>query len=154
MARAVVYLLELIGLFGLIGIVAFISWTKMILGAVLSLVGAFFPRVGGRDSADRGSGEINIQQIAIRMIGGVRVLVVIGGIILIVGSILDGHEGYVRDRDTTLARQEARRALSQQQIDRLINGMRDEVREVGDPEARDRIEHGFNEIRDEAENAF
>ena len=58
MGRIVLYLLELIGLGGLLVFITFIKWTNVALGAVLSIVGAFFPQVRRlRTQAGEGAGE-------------------------------------------------------------------------------------------------
>lgn len=140
MGRAALYMMELLGLIGMIGIMSYIAWTKMLLGAALSMVGAFFPRIQGHDATDRGSGKINMHKIAISMVGGVRVLVVIGGIILIVGAVLDGHTGYVEAKEKEAAQDVASRQMTQQQMDAIIGNLRSKLQKPDEALSRQQID--------------
>lgn len=97
MARVVEFLLELVGLGALMSLLAFVTWTKMALGAILALAGAYFPTLRKREDVP-GSAQINLQKIAVQLRGGARFAVVIAGLVLIIGAMLDGHEGYLRQR--------------------------------------------------------
>ena len=140
MGRAALYMMERLGLIGMIGIMSYIAWTKMLLGAALSMVGAFFPRVHGHDATDRGSGKINMHKIAISMVGGVRVLVVIGGIILIVGAVLDGHTSYVEAKEKEAAQDVASRQMTQQQMDEIISNLRSKLQKPDEALSRQQID--------------
>jgi hypothetical protein len=88
--RGLMYLLELLGVAGIVGLIAFIPWTKMALGAVLAFLGAFFPT---RNVAQaQGQGEVRWKQVIAKFSGGVRVGVVIAGMILLIGALLDGYQ--------------------------------------------------------------
>lgn len=69
---------------------AFISWTKVALGAALVVVGAFFPH-STSDKAS-GSGAIKIAGIFITLRGSLRVGVVIAGLALIVDEGIEANE--------------------------------------------------------------
>ncbi len=66
------YLIELTAAGGLIFVLSFVSWTKVVLGAVLTAVGAFFPY----SSADKskGSGALKIGGAHITLRGSLRVV--------------------------------------------------------------------------------
>lgn len=92
-AKAILYLMELVGVGGLLGLLGFITWTKMGLGAALSLLGAFFPELHVKNN-EQGEGKIDAGKVSVVFRGGLRFVVVVAGLVLIVGSVLDGHEGF------------------------------------------------------------
>ena len=127
MVRAVVYLCELVGVGGLIGLVAYISWTKMALGSALSLLGAFFPELHMKREGT-GEGKIDAGNIKVVFRGGLRFVVVVAGLVLIVGAVLDGHEGF-QDKLLTHEREKSSlmNRLSEEYPDKLIlNQLRQE----------------------------
>jgi hypothetical protein len=83
--REIELFLEYLGLAGIIGILAFITWTKMLLGAVVTIVGAFFPSRNS-DKAT-GTGTIKWSQFNVAFKGSLRIGVIIAGIVLIVGLL-------------------------------------------------------------------
>ncbi len=93
MYRFIPDILELLGLFGIVGILAFVSWTKMLLGALMTTIGAFFPNFR-RGESDHGHGTISVWGMKAALRGSLRFGVVFGGIVLIIGAILDGHTGW------------------------------------------------------------
>jgi len=97
MAKAIWYLLELLGIGGLVGLLAYITWTKMALGSALSLLGAFFPELHAKES-EQGEGTIDAGKVKVVFRGGLRFVVVISGLVLIVGAVLDGHEKYKEEK--------------------------------------------------------
>ncbi len=101
MSKVIIYILELIGIGGLIGLMAYISWTKMALGASLSLLGAFFPELQAKEESP-GQGTINAGKVKVVFRGGLRFVVVVSGMILIVGAVLDGHDSYKQKKVSVL----------------------------------------------------
>ncbi len=91
MARILMYLLELVGVAGIVGLLVFIPWTKMALGAALTFLGAFFPTV--RPTQTSGGGEVRWHRVLARFSGGIRVGVVLGGLVLLIGAVLAGVDG-------------------------------------------------------------
>jgi hypothetical protein len=103
MAKVLTYLLELGGVGGIVALLAFIPWTKLALGGVLAFLGAFFPNFGGT-KVDRQGGyaQIKVLNILLKMSGGLRFGLVLAGLIVLVGAILDGHQGYVANQANTV----------------------------------------------------
>jgi hypothetical protein len=92
---AFTYLSEL-GVFSTtIGTISFIPWTKMTLGAALTVIGAFFPTKN--QGNDRGEATITMFGSKITIRGAARFGVIVGGILLILGSIFDGYNGYTKN---------------------------------------------------------
>jgi hypothetical protein len=90
--RVGMYLLQLVGLVGILGLVSYISWTKMVLGAVLTIIGALFPQ--GTSDVQSGQGTLKFAKASVVLKGSLRIGIVLGGIILLIGAVLDGYEGY------------------------------------------------------------
>ena len=85
-------ILEYVGVAGIIGLISFVSWTKLALGAVLTFLGAFFPKAGARkESLEGGNAQIKVLNIFLKMSGGLRFGVVLAGLIVLAGSLLDAH---------------------------------------------------------------
>lgn len=126
MSKALLYLLELLGVAGIVGLIAFIPWTKMALGATLSFLGAFFPTI--KAANPQGEGEVSLKNFVARFSGGIRVGVVLGGVILIVGALLDGYEEKERN-DKELARKlyeeilGENATLSRDELRRILEGV-------------------------------
>lgn len=91
------YIMESLGIIGLVGLISYITWTKMALGAALSLLGAFFPELHIKEGG-KGEGTIDIGKVKVVFRGGLRFVVVIAGLVLIVGAVLDGHQGYKQNQ--------------------------------------------------------
>jgi hypothetical protein len=87
--RGFIYFLELLGIAGITGLLAFIPWTKMALGAVLAFLGAFYPTL--KVVPTKGQGEIQWKQMIAKFSRGAGIAVVLAGIILHIGAILDGY---------------------------------------------------------------
>ena len=106
MSKLLPQILELLGMFGVIGLIPFLSTAKVMLGAALTTIGAFFPRFR-HDEPDHGKGTITIGKIKAAVEGPCRFAVVFGGIILIVGSFGDAHvkwkEAHLASPDTVTA---------------------------------------------------
>ncbi|MEQ1953188.1 hypothetical protein [Mesorhizobium sp. CN2-181] len=90
-------LLLLIGEMGVFAAIfaalAFVSWTKMTLGAVLTFVGAFFPNLKqGNEGESRAT--IKLLGAEISFSGVVKFGVIVGGVILIIGSVVEGASTY------------------------------------------------------------
>lgn len=98
MSRIVIYLLELLGLIGIVGMLAFIPWTKMALGGALAAIGAFFPRL--QEEKDR-PGKLTLKHKAIQVMlnGGPRFALVSAGIVVLLGALLDGHDGLAKKQE-------------------------------------------------------
>ncbi len=82
-------LLRFVGLGFLLLYLQSVSWTKIMLGGFLCLIGAFFPR-GKVDQEKEGKAKISFGKLSFELRGGVRFAVVIAGIILIFVSVYDG----------------------------------------------------------------
>lgn len=94
------FIFELVGLGGLVLVISYITWTKMLLGSVITLVGAFFPEMRSKEK-QHGEGEINAGNFRVVFSGGLRFAVVIAGIILIIGSVVDGFQGAAKENITS-----------------------------------------------------
>jgi hypothetical protein len=96
MKQYVEWTLELIGLGGLITLLVFVKWTNVILGSVLSLIGAFFPQLRS-NRAGAGEAKTTFGKISVAFQGSLRYGVVIAGIILIIGGIVSGFQDWQRE---------------------------------------------------------
>lgn len=120
MGRALMYLLELIGVGGIVGLMAFIPWTKMALGGALTFLGAFFPSLKDERQATTGDGQLTWQKIILKFRGGIRFGVVMGGVVLLVGAVLEGHEGFTKKKEIEeAARAQARAELYEKLRERI-----------------------------------
>jgi hypothetical protein len=81
-------ILEFVGLGGIILMISLVSLTKMALGAILTIVGAFYP--SNVDDKTPGQANINIAKAKAAFKGSLRYGVILGGVILIMGAIVDG----------------------------------------------------------------
>lgn len=119
--------LEFIGLGGLIAIFAYIPWTQMVLGAVLTMVGAFYPH----SSADKakGQGHLNSARFSALFKGSLRAGVVIAGILLIIGAVVDGY-----------SRKEARDEIEKELAGNSIRRIPSSTPNATDPRLRQRLE--------------
>ncbi|MGL6313088.1 hypothetical protein [Vibrio sp. WXL103] len=97
MHKYITYIIEVLGLVSAVGLISYISWTKMILGSALALLGAFFPEIN-RKTEEEGQAQVQVGKINVSFRGGLRFAVVVAGIILIVGSLGDGVDNMVDDR--------------------------------------------------------
>jgi hypothetical protein len=83
---------ELIGFFGLLGAIPFVAWTKMTLGAVLTLAGAYFSHLRPNRTSG-GALELDTGRTRVRYSGGLSLFVwgcvSIAGLILIFSAGLD-----------------------------------------------------------------
>ena len=82
---------HLVGFYSGILIVGFIPMTKMTLGAILTLFGAFFPRFahGKDDYAGHASVRVG-ERITVDFHGTLRFSVIVAGIVLIAASVVEG----------------------------------------------------------------
>jgi membrane-associated protease RseP (regulator of RpoE activity) len=76
------------------------SWTKMTLGAFLSLIGAFFPKNDKDKKEEKGEAKISFSKLSFILKGSIRFAVVIAGIILIMGSIYEGVAGVENSKNS------------------------------------------------------
>ena len=83
--KSIPYLLELAAAGGLIFVFAFVSWTKVALGAALTMAGVFFPH-STSDKAS-GTGSLKLAGVNITLRGSLRVGVLLAGLVII------GYEG-------------------------------------------------------------
>jgi len=65
---------------------------------------------------------------------------VIGGIILIVGAVLDGHTGYVEAKEKEAAQDVASRQMTQQQMDEIISNLRSKLQKPDEALSRQQID--------------
>ena len=87
LATMLPYLVELGAASFLLLFFAFITWTKVALGAALTVVGAFFPH-STSDKAT-GTGALKIGGASITLKGSLRVGVVLAGIALVINEGID-----------------------------------------------------------------
>ena len=116
MNRLLTHILELLGIGGLVWLLAFIPWTKMALGGALALLGAFFPTITEHSRTSVEQGHITWSKLLIKFRGTVRFAVVVAGIVLIVGAVLDGYEGRERNSPGHVAANAVARFLSQKAL--------------------------------------
>ena len=95
MARELVYLIEFISVSGIIVLFAFIPWTKFTLGLALAIAGAFLPSMKEARQNKNASGEITFQNMVMKFNGGIRIAVVMGGLIVLTGAMIDAKKEYV-----------------------------------------------------------
>jgi len=88
MKQIIIYLLELGAVSGLLLFITFVSWTKLALGSVLTVAGAFLPQ--GTADALNGRGKLKLLGVEITLSGVLRIGVVIGGLALITGEAVNG----------------------------------------------------------------
>jgi uridylate kinase len=97
-----IYFCELLGLGSLLLIIKFIPFSKSVMGVVLSLTGAFFPELN-KGKKERGEGTIDAGKIKVILKGGVRFAVVMGGLVLIVGAVLEGYGDYQKKKSQEIS---------------------------------------------------
>jgi hypothetical protein len=97
MRRAIEFLIELVGVGGVAALLVFVTWTKVLLGAFLAFLGAFFPSLKDSRQQVHADAHISFRQLVLKVTGSVRVAVIAGGLILIVGGLIDAHDGYPRN---------------------------------------------------------
>jgi hypothetical protein len=90
--------MEYMGVIALVGLFVFVPITKMVLGAILTVVGAFFPTVQSANKKDEGKGKISLFKVAVTLSGGIRFAVIFAGVILLIGSILEGYKNYDKQK--------------------------------------------------------
>src|SRR5262245_28096722 len=69
---------------------AFGSWTKLTMGGLLTLAGAFFPTPGRWNKGADGSGTVKAGPVSVAIKGGVRFAVVVSGIVVLVSAAFEG----------------------------------------------------------------
>jgi hypothetical protein len=153
MPRVLLYLLELIGVGGIIGLMAFIPWTKMALGGALAFLGAFFPSLKDARQSQSGDGQLTWRKVAVKFSGGVRFAVVMGGIVLLVGAVLEGHDGFTKVKEVGAKLEaEARTKRLQRAFERLEaqkNVTREYVPYAGDDDLSDTYRFLLEELAKE-----
>lgn len=77
-----------------------VSWTKMLLGGFLSIVGAFFPTQDAKKKEQGGEALITANKLSIRIKGGIRFTVIAGGIIIMVAACFDGATGVINNNSS------------------------------------------------------
>lgn len=125
--RAIILFLEYFGVFAFAGLLVFVPLTKLAMGSLLTFGEAFLPNVGStqKDSSATGRAEVKMWQVLFKLSGTLRFAVIVGGLILLVGAILEGHENYVADSGKRLEKQISRSAErldpeSKKRIDEMI----------------------------------
>lgn len=84
------YLFHYAGLMGLLAFMKAISWSKMLFGGFLSIVGAFYPN---KKERSEGEAHIEVSKFKLFIKGSIKFTLVVVGAILIIGSVLDGFNG-------------------------------------------------------------
>jgi hypothetical protein len=90
------YLDDLFRYLGLMGLLVFmktISWSKMLTGSFLAIIGVFYPNKKQIDEKE-GEAKIEVPKFNIFIKGSLKFTLVIAGIILIVASVFNGMDGY------------------------------------------------------------
>ena len=90
MGKILEYILELTGLIGILGMVSYIKWTQMALGATLALLGAYYPELR-KKRKEVGKTEIAVGKYKFTLHGTLRFALIICGLILIIGSVVNGQ---------------------------------------------------------------
>jgi len=96
MMRVLQYVLEIGGLGAIIALMAYLPVTKLAVGGILTLVGAYFPDLRGRENLQKGTAQIRFANVLLKVSGGLRFAVVIAGIVVLIGAMADGHQEAVR----------------------------------------------------------
>jgi hypothetical protein len=90
------YLLEIWGLGAIMALMVYLPWTKLALGGVLTVLGAFFPDLRGRKNLQEGTAQVRFANVLLNVSGGLRYAVVIAGIVVLIGAVADGHQEALR----------------------------------------------------------
>ncbi|MDD5754562.1 MAG: hypothetical protein PHN45_07415 [Methylococcales bacterium] len=76
-----------IGLSGVLMFLKGVSWTKMTLGSFLAIIGTLYPGQEKENKEISGETKISWRGFSIFLKGGLRFALVVGGVILIIGSV-------------------------------------------------------------------
>jgi hypothetical protein len=137
MKQFLTFILELAGLGGLIALLAYVTWTKIVFGGVLALIGAFFPavRVHSKKTApDPETGNIRIgsRGFSVAARGTLRALVVLAGIVVITGAVLDGAREERQNRKAANENPKPEIHLSRTELVRKIRNSLPPLKNEGD----------------------
>jgi hypothetical protein len=80
--RALQFIFEFAAFFGIITLLVFVPLTKMIVGAILTVVGAFMP--GQLAKSEKGQGSLKLLGTDISFVGSLRMGVVVAGLVVLV----------------------------------------------------------------------
>lgn len=118
---SIVHLLHFFGIYGFAGLLAFVHIAPLAMGGLLTFAGAFFPDVSAvrKNDPSIGKAEFKMRNILFKLSGTLRFAVVCGGLILLVGSILDGQQKYVADAGQRLQKEASRLSRSLRPPDQL-----------------------------------
>ncbi|MEH2517180.1 hypothetical protein V1279_002753 [Bradyrhizobium sp. AZCC 1610] len=83
---------DAIGILGLLFAVPLITWTKMTLGSVLTIAGAYFNPLRNAANPRGGEATIKLGKFEITLSGGLRFVVVVAGLILVIASAIESVE--------------------------------------------------------------
>lgn len=105
----------------------------MTLGAALTVIGTYFPSFTGRlRKSDRGDAHISFSQFAVKISGGLRFVLVVGGLLLICGSL--GESFYNVDTYQSITGHLDYERLSPNQRDKFLASAKEKYPdEAGDP---------------------
>ena len=137
-------ILEMLGMFGVIGLLPYLSTAKVVLGAAMTAVGAFFPRFR-KEETEHGAGSITIGQVKAAVAGSCRFVVVFGGIIIIIGSFGDAHVKWeaAQDRSQKINSEDFPAALPSQEKPNMsfltLSAQSDLAFHKLSPEAREKL---------------
>lgn len=106
MGKALLFLMTEFGfLTVIVGIISGITWTKMTLGAALSVIGAFFPS-HNRENPEGGHASITLFGNHVTFKGAARFAVIVSGILLILGALFDSVSVYTLEKANSFAAQQ------------------------------------------------
>jgi hypothetical protein len=97
--RGIYGLIEIVSVAGMVGLFAFVPLTKLSLAAILTFVGAFFPKFPRTDTNQEGNAEIKVGNIGMKVSGGLRLSVIMCGLALFLFAMyetLDTAQTYER----------------------------------------------------------
>lgn len=92
MYKNLFHFIEVVGIFGLMGSIPFVAWTKMTLGAMLACAGTFLSPIRSATNPAGGTGAIEFGTFKFTANGGLKFVMVLGGVALLIGAALDTRE--------------------------------------------------------------
>ena len=142
-----VWLIELLSLVGLVAILAYVKWSLTTLGAVLTLIGAFFPKMStDKSKKTKGSAKVKSKNLSLIFRGSLRIGVILAGLLLVIGGVANVPEEkkIAEEKATFETLKEIQLLLP------LVESSRQEIEDMSPEEKAERIiAYGrFLQIRD------